>query len=242
MKTLNEYKAIAPFYDWALYPFMRGIRRDVFGMAQQIKPGRIIDVCCGTGDQLSLLRRNGMNALGIDYSDAMLKVAARKSPRISCLKQDATTMGFVDQSFDMAIVSMGLHETGWEQAQGILKEIHRILKPSGRLIVVDYALTSATSTVARALIHGIEYIAGGDHFRNFQCYNRKGGLEKLIDPSLFIPMEDRFHGQHSLVVRMLQKRTTLPEVRGQKTSMQQEEIQRTERQNLRAIEDKRWEC
>ena len=205
MKTLNEYKYIAPIYDWVLYPFMRGIRRDVLEMAQQIKPGRIIDVCCGTGDQLSLLRRSGMNVLGIDYSDAMLKVAARKSPRISCLKQDATTMGFVDQSFDMAIVSMGLHETGWEQAQGILKEIHRILKPAGRLIIADYELTPATSITARAMVHGIEYIAGGDHFRNFKRYNREGGLEKLIDPSFFTLIEDRFHGQHSIVVRSLQK-------------------------------------
>ena len=202
---MSDYRIVAPFYDWVLYPFMRGIRQDVLKMVEQIKPDRIIDVCCGTGDQLRLLRRSNMNALGVDASDAMLKVAARKSPGISCLKQDAAAMAFTDLSFDAAIVSMGLHETGWEQAQGILKEIHRILKPSGRLIVVDYALTSETSTIARAMIHGIEYLAGGDHFRNFQRYNRKGGLEKLIDPRCFEPLEDRFHGQRSIVVRLLRK-------------------------------------
>jgi len=203
---MSSYRIIAPVYDWVLYPFMRGIRRDVLGMVEQLKPDRIIDVCCGTGDQLRLFRGRSMIALGIDYSDAMLKVAARKRPGISCLKQDAAAMAFADRSFDAAIVSMGLHETGWEQAQEILKEIHRILKPSGRLIVVDYELTTATSAVAKAVIHKIEYIAGGEHFRNFQRYNRKGGLAKLIDPHCFLPVEDRFHGQHSIVVRLLQKK------------------------------------
>jgi ubiquinone/menaquinone biosynthesis C-methylase UbiE len=202
---MSDYSIIAPLYDWILYPFMRGIRRDVLGMVKQIKPASVIDVCCGTGDQLRLFRQNGMKAMGIDRSEAMLKVAAQKSPQISCLKQDATAMAFTNQSFDTAIVSMGLHETGWEQAQRILEEIHRILKPDGRLIIVDYALTPATSFAARAAIHGIEYIAGGDHFRNFLRYIRKGGLEKLIEPRCFSPIEDRFHGQHSIVVRMLQK-------------------------------------
>lgn len=209
---MSDYRIIAPLYDWILYPFMRSIRRDVLAMVKQIKPGRAIDVCCGTGDQLRLFRQNGIKALGIDSSDAMLKVAARKVPRIRCLKQDAAAMAFMDQSFDVAIVSMGLHETGWGQAQRILREIHRILKPSGRLIIVDYALTPATSFAAGAVIHGIEYIAGGDHYRNFLRYNRRGGLEKLIDPLCFTPIEDRFHGQRSIVARMLEK-NKVPTVR-----------------------------
>ena len=202
---MNEYSLFAPVYDWVLYPFMRGIRQDVLKMVEQIKPDRIIDVCCGTGDQLRLFRQSGMNAMGIDYSDAMLRVAARKRPGISCLKQDATAMAFTDLSFDAAIVSMGLHETGWEQAQGILEEIHRILDLDGRLIIVDYELTQATSVVARKAIHAIEYIAGGDHFRNFRRYIHNGGRKKLIDPRRFVPVENRLHGRGSIVVRLLQK-------------------------------------
>lgn len=204
---MSDYRIVAPFYDWVLYPFMHGIRRDVLGMLQQSKPGQVIDVCCGTGDQLRLLRQNNIEALGIDQSEAMLKVASRKAPHVSCLKQDAAAMAFTDESFDAATISMGLHETGWEQAQGILKEIHRILKPAGRLIIADYELTPTTSITARSVVHSIEYIAGGDHFRNFKRYIREGGLEKLIDPSLFAPIENRFHGQRSLVVKLLQKKT-----------------------------------
>ena len=203
---MNEYRLFAPIYDWVLSPFMRGIRQDVLNIVQGLKPGRIIDVCCGTGDQLRLLKRNHIEALGIDLSDAMLKVAARKRPVISCLKQDAAAMAFKDFSFDAAIVSMGLHETGWEQARGILEEIHRILKPSGRLIVVDYELTPATGPATKTAIHTIEYMAGQRHFSNFMRYLRKGGLKKLIEPRCFVPVQDRFHGQHSIVVRLLRKK------------------------------------
>ena len=204
---MSDYRIVAPLYDFLLNPFLRSIRHDVLDMVEQIRPDRIIDVCCGTGDQLRLLSQRNVKALGIDYSDAMLNVAARKSPGITCLKQDAAAMAFVDQSFDAAIVSMGLHETGWEQAQGILKEIHRILKPSGRLIVADYALTPATRPAARAAVYAIEYLAGGDHFRNFSRYIRNGGLEKLVAPGCFTTIEDRFHGQRSIVVRLLRKTT-----------------------------------
>jgi demethylmenaquinone methyltransferase/2-methoxy-6-polyprenyl-1,4-benzoquinol methylase len=175
-------------------------------MVEKIQPGRIIDVCCGTGDQLRLFQQRGMYALGIDYSDAMLKVAARKNPGINFLKQDAAAMAFRDLSFEVAVVSMGLHETGWEHAQGILKEIHRILKPSGRLIIVDYALMPDTSSAAKTIIHAIEYLAGKRHFNNFVRYLRKGGLENLVDSRCFVPIEDRFHGQRSIVVRLLRKK------------------------------------
>ena len=203
---MSSYRIIAPVYDCVLYPFMRGIRRDVLGMVEHLQPGRIIDVCCGTGDQLRLFQQRGLNALGIDYSEAMLKVAVRKNPGIIFLKQDAAAMAFHDLSFDAAVVSMGLHETGWEQAQGILKEIHRILKPSGRLIIVDYALTSHTRSAAKAAIHTIEYLAGKQHFNNFVRYLRKGGLDNLVDSRCFVPIEDRFHGQRSIVVRLLRKK------------------------------------
>ena len=214
---MSDYRIIAPFYDWILYPFMRGIRRDVLEIVQDLKPGRIIDVCCGTGDQLRLLKRNNIEAIGIDLSDAMLKVAGKGKGPVRCLMQDATAMALRDQAFDLAMVSFALHETEWEKALSIFQEIHRILKPSGNLLIVDYALTAATSSAARTAVHVIEYVAGQRHFNNFLRYKRKGGLERLIDPRCFVPVEDRFHGQHSIVVRLLRKRTESQKSEPQRT-------------------------
>lgn len=202
---MSEYNTIAPFYDWILYPFMRGIRSEVLGIVKNLKPDRILDVCCGTGDQMRLLKQNNFEALGIDLSNAMLEVAGKGKGSVKCLMQDATAMAFRDRSFDLAMVSFALHETEWEKARLILHEINRILNPSGRLLVVDYELNQQSSLIAKAMIHVIEFLAGQRHFRNFRRYNRNGGLEKLIDPHRFIPIEDRYHGQRSIVVRLLRK-------------------------------------
>lgn len=203
--TLNEYNLFAPIYDWVLYPFMHGIRLDVLNIVQDLKPDRIIDVCCGTGDQLRLLKRNNIEALGIDLSEAMLKVARRGKFSVRCLKQDATAMALRDRSFDLALVSFALHETEWAKALSIVGEIHRILQPAGHLIAVDYELAPAAGSAAKAAIHAIEYMAGKRHFSNFMRYRRRGGLQKLIDPCCFAPVQDHFHGQGSIVVRVLQK-------------------------------------
>ena len=80
------------------------------------------------------------------------------------------------------------------------------LKPGGKLLVVDYAFNKRTNSVAKVLIRAIEFMAGRRHFTNFLHYNHKGGLEQLVDPRCFVPIKDRFHGQRSIVVRMLQKK------------------------------------
>ena len=202
---MNEYSLFAPLYDWILYPFMRGIRRDVLGTVQRLKPKRILDVCCGTGDQLRLLQQEGIEALGIDLSKAMLKVAGGGKTPVKCLAQDATAMAFQDQSFDLAMVSFALHETEWESAGRILQEIHRILKPTGMLLIVDYALADSAGAVAQTVIHGIEFMAGRRHFSNFRAFRRKGGLQRLVDPERFMPIQARYHGYRSVVVDLLQK-------------------------------------
>ncbi|MBW1890785.1 MAG: class I SAM-dependent methyltransferase [Deltaproteobacteria bacterium] len=202
---MNEYKTIAPFYDWILYPFMRGIRRNVLEIVQYLKPGRIVDVCCGTGDQLRLLQQNGIKALGIDLSAAMLKVAAKGANPVKCFRQDATAMAFRDRSFDLAIVAFALHETEWEKARLILQEIHRILKPAGKLLVVDYALKQNSGSIARSVIHMVEFLAGQQHFKSFLRYNRKGGLMKLVDPDHFTCLQNRHRAFDSIAVRLFQK-------------------------------------
>ena len=164
---------------------MRGIRRNVLRIVQQLQPERVLDVCCGTGDQLRLLQREGIQAVGIDISKAMLRVASRGKAPARCLAQDATAMAFRDGRFDLAMVSFALHETEWQKAGRILDEIHRILKPGAYLLIVDYAFDEQTGSMAKAVIHSIEFMAGARHFANFRTFLGKGGLTQLIHPGKF---------------------------------------------------------
>jgi demethylmenaquinone methyltransferase/2-methoxy-6-polyprenyl-1,4-benzoquinol methylase len=74
---MEEYQQSAKYYDAVLSPFIRTIRRRVLQLIKKYRYRSILDVCCGTGDQLKLLKQHGFEAEGIDLSDAMLEVAGR---------------------------------------------------------------------------------------------------------------------------------------------------------------------
>jgi ubiquinone/menaquinone biosynthesis C-methylase UbiE len=204
---MQEYQFIAPFYDVLLGPFMRSIRRDVLKMVLQLQPDNVLDVACGTGDQLRLLRENNISAVGVDMSEAMLAICRKANPDADCLLQDATNMAFHDRRFSLVMISFALHETGWESAAGMLEEIHRILQPSGHLLVVDYSDFSQTPFYTRQAIRMIEFMAGKRHFKNFCAYHRKGGLNTLIHKNQFRPIFMRHRASHSIALGVFQGRS-----------------------------------
>ena len=72
---MKDYQFIAPFYDFLLGPFMRSIRRDVLNIVLRLQPESVLDVACGTGDQLRLLTENSISTVGVVMSEAMLTEA-----------------------------------------------------------------------------------------------------------------------------------------------------------------------
>lgn len=201
---MQDYQFIAPFYDFLLYPFVKSIRRDVLKLVQGLQPKLILDVACGTGDQLRLLSENNFPAVGVDRSAAMLMACRKNNPSSDCLLQDATAMAFQDNTFDLAMISFALHETGWNFALEILGETSRILRPSGHLLVVDYSDFSATPPITRQFIRLIEFMAGRQHYSNFLRYHHNGGLKSLIDEKLFTPMRTKYRGSRSITIRLYQ--------------------------------------
>jgi ubiquinone/menaquinone biosynthesis C-methylase UbiE len=202
---MNDYQFIAPFYDFLLGPFMRSIRRDVLKKVLRLQPDNVLDVACGTGDQLRLLTQNNIDAVGVDMSEAMLKICRKTNPSSDCLLQDATDMAFLSEYFSLATIAFALHETGWESANGILDEIHRVLKPSGHLLVVDYSDFRKTPFYTRQAIRMIEFMAGRRHFRNFRTYHRNGGLNALVKGHQFRPVTSTHRASRSIAIRLYQR-------------------------------------
>jgi ubiquinone/menaquinone biosynthesis C-methylase UbiE len=199
---MQDYQFIAPFYDFLLGPFMRSIRREVLKIVLRLRPNRVLDVACGAGDQLRLLSKNGFDAVGVDMSESMLKVCRRANPADTCLLQDATAMAFHNHCFDLVMVSFALHETEWESAGKILNDIHRVLKPSGHLLVVDYTDFRETPFYVHQAIRTIEFIAGKRHFRNFCRYHHEGGLDTLIRKTQFTPVASTHRASHSIALQV----------------------------------------
>lgn len=193
----------ARFYDPFVDPYMRKVRHRVLQIANDLAARNILDVCCGTGYQLKLLKQHGFMVTGIDLSDHMISVSHRGENAVNCLKGDATNLPFPDRSFDLVMVSLALHENSRKDAVAILKEMLRVAETDGHLIVADYEITAETSRFARFLTRTVERMAGGEHYVNFRNYVDRGGLDDLMKD---IPHKEtasyRFGG-NSLVVKVL---------------------------------------
>jgi len=104
--------------------------------------GRLLDIGTGTGRLLELLAPRVANALGIDASRAMLALARARLARpelMHCAVRlaDMYRLPLADGGFDVAVMQMVLHHA--EDPPGALAEAARVLRPGGRLVIVDLA-------------------------------------------------------------------------------------------------------
>ncbi len=202
---MEEYKYSAKLYDPILFPFIRPIRDKVIALVKKYHYRSILDVCCGTGDQLKLLKEHGFDGEGIDLSDAMLSVAGQGEHKVNCIRQDATQMHYENAKFDLVMTAFSLHEKNHASARKIVEEMVRVTSEGGDILIVDYELSEKTSALSKMLIYFIEWVAGGEHFRNFKSYIKKGGLPELLSGVTLTEIERHYFGQQGIVLILLRK-------------------------------------
>jgi demethylmenaquinone methyltransferase/2-methoxy-6-polyprenyl-1,4-benzoquinol methylase len=126
----------------------RGWKRKLVRLAG-VRPGqRALDLCCGTGDIAFRLAAAGADVVGVDFSRPMLAVAEQRRSRM-CGRAatggggtprfvwgDALAAPFPDASFDVVTVAYGLRNLA--DIGGGLREMERLLKPGGRLLILDF--------------------------------------------------------------------------------------------------------
>ena len=98
----------------------------------------VLDVACGTGDLSIELKTNAKaRVIGSDFCHPMLAVAREKTERIPWIEGDALSMPFGDKSFDAVTIAFGLRNLA--NFRDGLVELRRILKPGGRLVVLEFS-------------------------------------------------------------------------------------------------------
>ncbi|MCK5816527.1 MAG: methyltransferase domain-containing protein [Candidatus Marinimicrobia bacterium] len=184
METTSDLSA--KLYDPLLRGALKPLRRAIMHALPENKNIKILDLCCGTGDQLHTLDDMGYTDLhGVDLSSKMLAVAKKKSPRLTLHEEDASATSLINASFDAILISLALHEKDQLLQHAILKEIARLLTPDGIAIVADFCFDDRTHAWGRFMISAIEAFAGGEHYRNFKDYTRQGGMENILSDGLF---------------------------------------------------------
>ena len=97
----------------------------------------VLDLGCGSCDLVRYLAETcRQQVTGVDIaSDNFPK--HQKGARFHCIRRDATRLSFAsDGSFDAIVTTWALHEM--ERARAILAEARRVLRPGGKLLVVDF--------------------------------------------------------------------------------------------------------
>lgn len=149
-KLLNEHQVndlfsrVAPNYDLLNNVISLGTqklwRKTLFKQLQVDPHANALDVCCGTGDlAIELAKRIPSGRVtGLDFNKKMLELAFEKTKTIGNLfliQGDAMQLPFDDNSFDIVTIGFGLRNV--PDADRVLSEIYRVLKPGGQFVSLE---------------------------------------------------------------------------------------------------------
>lgn len=97
----------------------------------------VLDIACGTGDLTNELASNSTGrVVGTDFCRPMLDVAVGKNDSLSYIEADAMSLPVPDDQFDAVTIAFGLRNL--PNFRNGLVEMLRILKPGGRLVVLEF--------------------------------------------------------------------------------------------------------
>ncbi len=162
----HVFKILAPFYDTVTAPISR-IRDKVVDFTDAGIGSRILDVGTGTGKQAFAFAKRGFEVTGIDLSEDMLKVASKKNKyeNAGFIVGDASNLPFKKGSFDVSGVSFALHDMLLPVREKALKEMVRVTRPGGMIVIVDYALPEDRD--GRFLIYHFVKLYEGKYYMEF---------------------------------------------------------------------------
>ena len=135
----REYSRIAPRYDTRWKFYVEASIQETLRRLHVAPEDHVLDVGCGTGTFLESLALASPQAqlTGVDLSGDMLEVARRKLGAAIDLKQArAETLPFGEAVFDVVVSTNVFHFIRHPVAA--LREMFRVLKPSGRIVITDW--------------------------------------------------------------------------------------------------------
>jgi ubiquinone/menaquinone biosynthesis C-methylase UbiE len=151
-------------YERYLVPAITSLwARDLIERARPVPGERVLDVACGTGavTRLAAERVGQGRIVGLDLNTGMLAVAKTvpANPAIEWIEGSALDLPFDDGSFDLVLCQLGLQF--FPDRPQALKEMKRVLAPSGRLALSVYSAIEHTPA-AYAFVRALDRRLGSD--------------------------------------------------------------------------------
>jgi demethylmenaquinone methyltransferase/2-methoxy-6-polyprenyl-1,4-benzoquinol methylase len=164
MSVVSKYNRIAPIYELIDLPleffFFRKWRKEALSGLS----GKVLEVGIGTGRNLKIYPVS-CRVIGIDKSEGMLQRAREKAngmKNVTLYPMDAEHLEYPDNSFDYVVTTFVLCTI--PDPVKALKEIRRVLKPSGELIALEHVHSDYHFIdLIEHLINPILFFLLGDH-------------------------------------------------------------------------------
>lgn len=186
----GRYQAVNHVLSGGLDWYWRAV---AVGLMRPWKPSLVLDVATGSGDLARAVGKNipGSRVVGADFCRPMLEVARRQGlPEL--VEADGLHLPFPDATFDAVTVAFGLRNmASWE---GGLREMVRVLKPGGRVLILDFSLPTlpVIRPLYRFYLHRILPIVAGIATGRTDAYEYLGGsIEKFPSGSTMAALMER---------------------------------------------------
>ena len=205
----DPYQYTARWYDKVFEPINTGLRLLGLRMFLPKKGMSILDVGCGTGSYLDFYKRFQCNLFGIELSPAMLEIAKQRLGQQADLYHgSAADMPYPDESFDLIVSMLVLHELDHAVRLAVLSEIKRVMKPSGKLLLIDFnrgPMQGFEGWKTKTIITLSEIAAGRKHFKNYRHFMSINGLHNLIESAALTVEKQKIVGGGQLALMLMRK-------------------------------------
>ena len=137
----ETFDRIAAHYDESLpaHVVEHYLSKRVAYVIANCPPGRGLDVGCGTGVLAERLAGQGYEMTGVDPSEGMLEVLAKRAPNVTGVRASGDALPFEDGSFDLVLTVAALHHIAApDSVRATLAEMVRVARPGGRVLIWDH--------------------------------------------------------------------------------------------------------
>jgi ubiquinone/menaquinone biosynthesis C-methylase UbiE len=176
-----SYNKISDNYDETWTNHMQIFSKEMIDRLSIPKRGNGLDLACGTGYVAGLIadRMNG-DITGIDISSGMIEVAKQKyKDRCNFICCDLLEYLKEQPSKSLDIVTCAW-SLGYLQPSKTIKEISRVLKPKGKLAIIDNSLFTVYEVVVSGMLTIAEFPEALNHIINVRWLPTIGSLKRKI--------------------------------------------------------------
>jgi len=130
-------------YEIAIGPLTEQSADEILNAAGVTAGGTVLDVCTGHGVLARSAAQRGAKVSAIDFAEKMVAAARRNAPMADCQQGDAQNLPYGDNTFNSVVCSYGIIHL--PQPDRALAEMHRVLRPGGRVAVSVWQAPSPTN-------------------------------------------------------------------------------------------------